>query len=610
MIYDKKEDPTAKRNEVIDLIVDDLPDETSQPVRKKIKIQSAMDKFVKIEKETVESAVAELVSIDGLSFHQIKQSRLIRKWMTKDGLSLPRSQETIRKYSATEADKVRSEMILEIKKLKSENKKFTTSVDEQTTTSNFRILNVQLYGFNLSFNLGMVRINIACPADKMVELTNSRLKKFSVDPEDVFATTTDAAEVCKKYGKILEIFHQLCYDHGIHLAIVKVIYKKIEEFRPPLRVEDSTSDEDDVEELNFEFGDTNKSFECGDTNKSSEYESDDDSEPHDVDDSYEFQPQIGELIKRVRDIVKLFKKSPKLNGILQSYVVSQIGHELQLTLDVRTRWNSVLSMLQSFSRTSEAIKKALADFNRLELWSQSFEEAFGEVLSILDCTKMTMNQISKDSATLLTAEGAFEFLFDELKRINSKLSLELLEKMKEEISKRRQKNIVNLLKFLQNPDSINEDKNSFFATGNKKDIIKTATEIWIKHFHHVPENQHINLVPEESSKLSTQERLQKSIEKRTANKPQNLNTQINDVEKYIKIACNNYAATKMMPSCLVLIYDALLLIKPTSIKNEQNFSMSANFLTKNRKRMAAKTLDDLCLLKSHFIQKSKKSLIE
>lgn len=72
----------------------------------------------------------------------------------------------------------------------------------------------------------------------------------------------------------------------------------------------------------------------------------------------------------------------------------------------------------------------------------------------------------------------------------------------------------------------------------------------------------------------------------------------------IKNACDRYISTKVMPDCLKQIHDALLL-KPTSIRNEENFSSSSNFMTDKRMRMSCQTLDDYCFLKSYYIQMKK-----
>lgn len=60
-----------------------------------------------------------------------------------------------------------------------------------------------------------------------------------------------------------------------------------------------------------------------------------------------------------------------------------------------------------------------------------------------------------------------------------------------------------------------------------------------------------------------------------------------------------------MPECLKKIQDALYAIKPTSIRNEENFSASSHFLSDKRTRMTCQTIDNYCFLKSHHIQMKK-----
>ena len=56
-----------------------------------------------------------------------------------------------------------------------------------------------------------------------------------------------------------------------------------------------------------------------------------------------------------------------------------------------------------------------------------------ETLKIV-VTKLTMGQISKDDANLITSEGSFEFLFEELEQIDTYLSQELLIQLKVELT--------------------------------------------------------------------------------------------------------------------------------------------------------------------------------
>lgn len=416
-------------------------------------------------------------------------------------------------------------------------------------------------------------------------MTDERLKLFGVSPEeDVIATTTDGANICKKYGRELKVVHQLCHDHGIHLAIRRVIYKKV--------------DEDVVKKRKARRFPQRNEYE----NDDSEYESDE--EPVEDDDNFNLKPDIGDKINKVRAIVKLFKKSPKLNDMLQDYIVEERGKKLQLQLDVRTRWHSMLVMLETFVKVSGPVKKALGEINSLEMWDSDMVPVIKGIFEPLNLTKMAMDQISRDDANLLTAEGTFEWLFDELKEINSTVSLELIEELKVEFDARRLKDIASLLKFLQNPKSFEESNSSYFGMPSKTEVFAFATSFWNKYFKEKAidldndqHNEELSQLSVSTEELNAASRLGLAIVKRTA---------VTEVpktssdDKGIKLACQNFISTNVMHPCLKEIFDSLLLIKPTSIKNEQNFSMSSNFLSNKRKQMLCGTLDDLCLLKSHY----------
>jgi hypothetical protein len=44
-----------------------------------------------------------------------------------------------------------------------------------------------------------------------------------LDFSDIAGCTSDGAAAMKKFGKLIPIYHQLCYNHGIHLAVIDVL---------------------------------------------------------------------------------------------------------------------------------------------------------------------------------------------------------------------------------------------------------------------------------------------------------------------------------------------------------------------------------------------------
>jgi len=168
-------------------------EECSAP--KKQKLQQSLDRFVKVEKDSFNAIISELVAKDGLSFNQVAHSRLIKKMIAKEGYTPSKSPSTLTKHLHEEAERIRDELCVEVASVKNKGEKFSTSIDEQTTAANYRILNVQLYSKTFSANLGMIVIKGSCPAEKLEEMTNFRLERYGLDPlYDIIGSTTDGSK--------------------------------------------------------------------------------------------------------------------------------------------------------------------------------------------------------------------------------------------------------------------------------------------------------------------------------------------------------------------------------------------------------------------------------
>ena len=179
-------------------------------------------------------------------------------------------------------------------------------------------------------NLGMVRIKGSLPAERVANLVEGRLQEFGLKMEDIVAATTDGASVMKSFGRMICCVHQLCFAHGYHLAVTDFLYARQNLF----------------EGLENERENSN-------TGSDSEFSSEEEMEEADeaaVDlvetetTGVELQRFVGEVIRKVRTVVKMFRKSPLKNEILQKHIQAQLNTELKLILDSKTRWSSLLEM--------------------------------------------------------------------------------------------------------------------------------------------------------------------------------------------------------------------------------------------------------------------------
>jgi hypothetical protein len=101
-----------------------------------------------------------------------------------------------------------------------------------------------------------------------------------------------------------------------------------------------------------------------DDESESEYEEEIDADEFiefDAEDVPELNLILKPIIKKIRDTVKIFCKSSNKNEILQKYVKTEVGKELNLKLDCCTRWSSIALMIERFYLLSNCVKKAIID---------------------------------------------------------------------------------------------------------------------------------------------------------------------------------------------------------------------------------------------------------
>ena len=89
-------------------------------------------------------------------------------------------------------------------------------------------MNINLHARNCQFwSLGLIRITGSMSADKCIELLEQKLAQHGLDlRKDIVGIMTDGASVMKKVGRILPVNQQLCFAHGVQLAVIEVLYQK------------------------------------------------------------------------------------------------------------------------------------------------------------------------------------------------------------------------------------------------------------------------------------------------------------------------------------------------------------------------------------------------
>lgn len=191
--------------------------------------------------------------------------------------------------------------------------------------------------------------------------------------KDVIGVTGDGANVMVAFGKLFNFTYNLCWNHAIHLGVSDVIYKDFDKSLAFNFMSQTETADEAVDEIYVEGKNENEVL--GDSDDS-EYEDSSDCEDDSDDDEDLNQDTYGDIVSRMRKIIRLFKSSPVRNCVLQKYVKKQFGKEFSIFLDTKTRWNSLYDTITRFLFLSDCIMQSLSnkDINQPKLWSNKDTE--------------------------------------------------------------------------------------------------------------------------------------------------------------------------------------------------------------------------------------------
>lgn len=349
-----------------------------EPPEKVRKTQPTLYHYSSNKMEDMGEVVSKLATIDGLSIRTITRSSFIRESMLLRKMHLPKTERDIQKLIVNQFLKVKNETKYNIEYKLNEKSRFSLVMDEWTSLKNRRYLNICLLGNeNTLYNLGMIFIPGKCGASEIRTLMEERLEDYNINYENhIVATITDGPNVMKKFVKESPVEGIFCLSHGLHLAVVDIFYQKTSFV--PSTADLESNDEDDFQD---DFEDDFKSNDVFIINKS--YKS---------------------IIEETRKIIKLFKRSPTKNSILQKYVFEEHNKEICLELDIVTRWNSMVPMLEKFLLLSNSIKKSLIDLKMDDLWVEDNIKVLKNLIDILKPIKLAVEALCRRNTNLLTAD--------------------------------------------------------------------------------------------------------------------------------------------------------------------------------------------------------------
>ena len=175
----------------------------------------------------ISQVYARLAAEDLFTYSQIANSKILKKGLVEQGYkpfdSHPPVSQAVKRY----AKKIKTEIRALLREKVKNGERFSVTMDE------FTAKNIHRYAdFNIHFPreepkcIGMMRIFGSLNAEAAAEKVEQKLADFGLDiKKDIIANTTDAASIMVAMGEILPTVHQLCLAHGIHLAVVAVLYK-------------------------------------------------------------------------------------------------------------------------------------------------------------------------------------------------------------------------------------------------------------------------------------------------------------------------------------------------------------------------------------------------
>ena len=239
------------------------------------------------------------------------------------------------------------------------------------------------------------------------------------------------------------------------------------------------------------------------------------------------------------------------------------------------------------------------------MWNEAQYPKLLEIHKVLRPIRLAAVGLGRRDANLLTSEGIFEFLLNELKNLNTEISLKLLYALEERIQERRQVELATLLLYLQNPQNISSSakKSSVLSLASKTEIIKLSGKILSRIFpNSYAETDSDEEQIEETTYQSNaflKEVMEKSIHKFLED-PEQKHTN----PKTLKAEFSLFEATNKRTKNLDLLFDALKTIKPSSVASERVFSISGNIVSKIRTRLSHRSVDILCFLKSYFLRRN------
>ncbi len=335
------------------------------------------------------------------------------------------------------------------------------TLDEWTSKNSKRFFNISLFTTSAQFNLGLCRIRKKFDFSNAINSIKIKLAEFNLDiNQDIVGITTDGAALMKKIGRLLLCEHQICINHGIHLAVMDSLYlsKSIRGNVLENHVQDSLSDE---------------SSDCFDDEMFFEQENGNDNE-------VAFDEYWEQLISKTRKTIKVFKYSPAKTEILENLKAASCRPKLpgKLIMDVKTRWNSLEEMINMFLKNFEWIEQALRSLKEKINFSSKEIVDLTELQKSLSPVKILVHHLSANHTSISSADSAVKHTIKELLTLNHPLCIKMAKHIESRYKERENIGLLRCVNYLRDPKTISFEKDDV-----KECIIEKLKTIYKRFFY-------------------------------------------------------------------------------------------------------------------------------
>ena len=123
---------------------------------------------------------------------------------------------------------------------------------------------------------------------------------------------------------------------------------------------------------------------------------------------------VATVIDKVGKLAHIIRKSPVKKDALQSFVKSENRKSIHLLLDCKTRWNTLLVMLERYLDLRFPVEKSLTDYKTNYPLSEAENVALAAIVRDLKPIHLGSEIHCSRDMTHLSAEGFFSFINEEL----------------------------------------------------------------------------------------------------------------------------------------------------------------------------------------------------